>query len=87
MNRFADRFSTTSAVAEIRRAKDILGEDDDGSEVMWGSQAGFGALARGVPRFAVPDVTDVRISSFRLGHIVSCSRYTSALRVLETTHR
>ena len=58
MNTFANRFSTTSAEAEIQRARDIF-EDEDGSETMWGSQAGFGALARGVPKFAVPSVPDV----------------------------
>ena len=60
MNTFVNRFSTNSAEAEIRRAKEIIGDDEDGSEVMWGSQAGFGSLARGLPKFAVPDVPDVR---------------------------
>ena len=60
MNTFVTRFSTNSAEAEIQRAKEIIGDDEDGSEVMWGSQAGFGSLARGLPKFAVPDVPDVR---------------------------
>ena len=70
MNKFVDRFSTSNAMAEIRRAKEILEEEDDGSEVMWGSQAGFGALARGVPRFAVPDVPDVRTDCGNLADLL-----------------
>ncbi|EMD38457.1 20S proteasome subunit [Gelatoporia subvermispora B] len=58
MHAFAERFSTNSASAELRRAKDILGEDNDVSDVMWGSNAGFGSLARGIPRFVVPAVQD-----------------------------
>ncbi|PSR83067.1 hypothetical protein PHLCEN_2v5871 [Hermanssonia centrifuga] len=58
MNSFAERFSTTSAAAEIRKAKETFGDDEDGSEAMWGSEAGFGNLARGIPQFNVPDVPD-----------------------------
>ncbi len=62
MNSFAERFSTTSAAAEIRKAKETFGDDEDGSEAMWGSEAGFGNLARGIPQFNVPDVPDVRVN-------------------------
>lgn len=59
MNSFVERFATNSATADIRKAKEMYGEDEDGSSVMWGSEAGFGTLARGVPNFTVPGVTDV----------------------------
>ena len=65
MNSFVERFSLTSAAAEIRKAKEILG-DEDGAEAMWGSEAGFGNLASGVPRFNVPQVADVRVYHSRL---------------------
>ena len=61
MNSFADRFSTTGLAADLRRAKEAFGEDEELSEAMWGSDAGFGTLAKGVPAFSVPAVSDVRI--------------------------
>lgn len=61
MDSFVDRFSTTSSSAEIRRAREILAEDGEDVEVMWGSQAGFGNLASGVPTFSVPQVPNVSI--------------------------
>lgn len=60
MNTFVERFSTTSAAAELRKAKQVLGDDEDGADAMWGSEAGFGNLASGVPTFNIPGVTDVR---------------------------
>jgi 20S proteasome subunit beta 5 len=59
MNTFVNRFSTTSAVSEIRKARALVAEDDDISDAMWGSQAGFGSLSRGVPSFSIPHVEDV----------------------------
>jgi 20S proteasome subunit beta 5 len=59
MNTFVDRFSTTSSAAELRRAKQILGDDEEGTEAMWGSEAGFGNLASGIPTFNIPAVADV----------------------------
>lgn len=59
MNTFADRFSTTSASSELRKAQALACEDDDFSNSMWGSEAGFGSLAKGVPTFTVPAVADV----------------------------
>ena len=57
MNTFANRFSTTGAIAELRRAqKDVA--DDEFSDTMWGSEAGFGSLAKGVPTFTVPNLPD-----------------------------
>ena len=60
MNQFAERFAKNSAEKEIQKAKELFGEEDDGSDIMWGSQAGYGSLARGVPKCMVPDVPDVR---------------------------
>lgn len=62
MNTFVDKFSTTSADSEIRRAKAAAIEDGDFSDAMWGSEAGFGSLAQGIPMFQVPSVPDVRQS-------------------------
>ena len=64
MNTFANRFSTTSVEAEIRKAKEIAGEEEDVSDAMWGSQAGFGGIAQGGHTFAVPAVQDVSPPSF-----------------------
>lgn len=61
MNSFVTRFSTSGPAAELRKAREAAGEDEDGSDVMWGSQAGFGSLANGAPTFTVPAVPDVRI--------------------------
>lgn len=59
MNSFATRFSTTGAEAEIRKAKEITGEDDDMSDAMWGSEAGLGGMVNGGLTFAMPAVHDV----------------------------
>ena len=61
MNAFAERFSTTSAVAQFRKAKNLSAEDEEFSDIAWGSEAGFGSLAKGVPTFAVPAVPDVSL--------------------------
>jgi len=37
----------------------VVDEDNDFSDAMWGSEAGFGTLAKGVPGFVVPSVPDV----------------------------
>ena len=55
MNTLVQRFSTTGPAAEIRKAKEVLGEEDDVVDVM-----GFGNLASGVPKFSIPSVPDVR---------------------------
>lgn len=60
MNTFVDRFSTTSAVSQLRRAQRLAEEEDDISDVAWGSQAGFGNIMKGAPSFNVPDIPDVR---------------------------
>ncbi|OBZ69155.1 Proteasome subunit beta type-5 [Grifola frondosa] len=58
MNSFLTRFSTTCPEADLQRAKEVLGDEEDISEIMWGSGAGFGNLASGVPRFSLPSVSD-----------------------------
>jgi 20S proteasome subunit beta 5 len=56
---FVNRFSTTSAASELRKARALIAEDEDFSDAMWGSEAGFGSLAHGVPSFSIPDIADV----------------------------
>ena len=70
MNSLAEQFSTTSALSKLRNIKK-LAEDEEISDAMWGSTAGFGNLAKGAPSFAVPNVPDVRvIRSFLLPSVV-----------------
>ena len=59
MNSLAERFSTSSALAKLRKTREFA-EDEEISDVMWGSTAGFGNLAKGAPSFYLPDVPDVR---------------------------
>ena len=59
MNSLTERFATTGYAAELKRAKDVLGEEEDGMDAMWGSQAGFATVA-GLPKFTIPAVPDVR---------------------------
>ncbi|KAI0318932.1 nucleophile aminohydrolase [Amylostereum chailletii] len=56
MNSFASRFSITGADHEIKRAK-TLAEEEDLSDAMWGSEAGFGSLVNG-HSFNIPAVAD-----------------------------
>jgi 20S proteasome subunit beta 5 len=60
MNTFVSRFASTSAANEFRNDNSVT-EDGQFSDAMWGSEAGFGSLAKGVPNFTVPAVPDVRI--------------------------
>lgn len=62
MNSFVSRYSITSAESELRKAQAAAVEDGDFSDAMWGSAAGFGSLAQGVPMFKVPAVADVCLS-------------------------
>jgi len=59
MNTFADRFSTTSAISNVRKAQTLAADEEEFSDAAWGSEAGFGSLAKGVPSFSVPAVPDV----------------------------
>ncbi len=59
MNRFVERYSTASFASQLRRAKGLVGEEDDCSDAAWGSEAGFGTIIKGSPSFMVPNVPDV----------------------------
>ena len=60
MNSLVQRFDKKSALKEIERAKAIVEEDGDTvSDLMWGSNGGFGNLASGIPKFNIPAVPDV----------------------------
>jgi hypothetical protein len=65
MNTFVNRFSTTSAVGELRKLQTLADEGEEFSDAMWGSEAGFGSLAKGVPTFSVPAVADVSTVYYR----------------------
>lgn len=87
MNSFVNRFSSTGPAAELRKAKEVFGDDEELSDVMWGSQAGFGTLAKGVPTFSVPAVADVRVPSDVAHHFVLSFVNCIALRLPETAYR
>lgn len=55
MNSILQRYSGSNAGL----SKSTIDEDNDFSDAMWGSEAGFGTLAKGVPGFVVPSVPDV----------------------------
>ncbi|KAF8831141.1 hypothetical protein HHX47_DHR1000223 [Lentinula edodes] len=57
MNSIANRFTTTGPISELRKAQSHV-EDDEFADSAWGSEAGFGSLAKGVPNFTVPSVSD-----------------------------
>lgn len=64
MNTFVNQFSTSSHVAQLKRAQKLIAaEDDECPDAAWGSQAGFGNMIKGIPTFTVPSVPDVRLSS------------------------
>ena len=56
MNTFVKRFATRGASAEFSRENV---DDDDCLDYAWGSQAGFGSLAKGGPSFLLPNVLKV----------------------------
>jgi hypothetical protein len=60
MNTLVSRFSVSGPEAELRKARAIAVEDGEFEDGAWGSAAGFGSLAHGVPAFGVPAVPDVR---------------------------
>jgi len=63
MNSFVERFSTINPISQLRRAQRLAEEDDQFSDVAWGSQAGFGNLSKGPPTFTIPDVLDVSLEN------------------------
>lgn len=68
MNTFVNRFSSTSAANELHNGESIA-DDGEFSDAMWGSEAGFGSLAKGVPNFTVPAVPDVSSNIYEIGLI------------------
>ena len=59
MNSFAERYSTTSPISQLRKFQHLADQGEEFSDTAWGSEAGFGSLAKGPPTFTVPDVPDV----------------------------
>ncbi|KAH7916283.1 N-terminal nucleophile aminohydrolase [Hygrophoropsis aurantiaca] len=62
MNSFVQRFVSSSARQALPLGRLSLAEDDVDenliSEIMWGSDAGFGNIAKGFPSFTIPSVPD-----------------------------
>lgn len=61
MNSILQRFSGSNAGSLL--SKSAFEEDSDCSDAMWGSEAGFGSLAKGVPGFVIPSVPNVSTTS------------------------
>jgi hypothetical protein len=74
MNTILQRFSGSSAGS--RRSQLGVEEDSDFSDAMWGSEAGFGTLAKGVPGFVVPSVPDVGTQLLPLSTIMHYRHFT-----------
>jgi 20S proteasome subunit beta 5 len=62
MQAFAERYSTSGPLAELKRAQKVVDDDDEVSDAMWGSNGGFGAISNGTHSFVVPSVPDVSLS-------------------------
>jgi hypothetical protein len=62
MNTFVQSFSTIGPASELRRARELATEDEDFSDALWGSVAGHGSLAKGLPSFLIPNVPSVRLA-------------------------
>jgi len=87
MNTFAERFTTTGPSAELRNLQKLSDEEDE-SNAMWGSQAGFGSLSKGVPAFSIPAVAEVRFRARIVAHpSISDVFLLIACCFLETPHR
>lgn len=62
MNTFINRFAPSPSTVLFKKAAEVV-EDDDYSEMTWGSAAGFGNLGvSGIPKFTVPNLPDVSLS-------------------------
>ncbi|KAH0830633.1 20S proteasome subunit [Lanmaoa asiatica] len=57
MNGLIQRYAGAVSHMQKRNAS-IVDDDDDCSDAMWGSVAGYGSLAKGVPSFVIPSVPD-----------------------------
>jgi 20S proteasome subunit beta 5 len=86
MNTFADRFSTTSATSHFRKAQTLAADDEEFSDAAWGSEAGFGSLAKGVPNFSVPSVPDVSCISIFCKLMSNYLQPTAFLRLHTDDH-
>ena len=85
MNTFANRFSNTGVEAEIRRAA-ALADDEEPSDAMWGSEAGFGTLVNG-HSFNIPAVSDVRVNHLSQGIFSWTYAHSAAYRIPQVAHR
>lgn len=65
MNTFVTKFSSSYATEELRKAQDEL-QEDSSSIALWGSNAGFGNVSKGVPSFGLPSLPDVRPLAFAI---------------------
>ena len=83
---FVDRFSVTSPASQLRKARNLLSEDDDFSDARWGSEAGFGSIAKGVPTFTLPDVADVS-AAFVLARADLLRSCHAACGIFKASHR
>lgn len=57
MNSLIQRYAGSGHMR--KRNVSIIDDEDDCSDAMWGSVAGYGSLAKGVPSFVIPSVPDV----------------------------
>ena len=69
MNTFVNRFSSTRSTDELRKAQDEL-QEEGSSVALWGSNAGFGSLNKGIPTFNLPSLPDVCLIVFELDDIL-----------------
>lgn len=82
MNSLIQRYAGSGAVHIQKRNASIVDDDGDRSDAMWGSIAGYGSLAKGVPSFVVPSVPDVSGVPKRL----LSSHSSKASCILEAPH-
>lgn len=74
MNTLIQRYATSGAVSHLqKRNASIVGDDEDCSDAMWGSLAGYASLTKGVPSFVIPSIPDVSRRS-RVTFVISLHR-------------
>ena len=83
MNSFVTRFTASKVLGG---AHSSTVEDGEFSDASWGSAAGYGSLANGVPSFFVPDVPDVSLVDIFRSAFHS-RRDTPANSIFEAAHR
>ena len=86
MNTLVDRFAGSSMSNALKMKSTLSVDDEDFPDAAWGSEAGYGSVAKGVPSFMVPSVPDV---SFDLqpGNILYKIYLESACSILAFAHR